>query len=56
MIWLNFDQWSSGARNGGTISHRFKRIYYKGRWIPFVIHWLALLPKISRETEGLKDV
>lgn len=43
MIWLSFDSWSNGAYNRRLLSHRFKRIYIKGRWTPFVIHWWTIL-------------
>lgn len=44
-IWLNFEQWSGGACNWNKWGYLRKRLYFRGRWTPFILYWLHLLPK-----------
>lgn len=36
-ITLNFGRWSGGATNGARWGTKRRRMYWRGRWTPFVV-------------------
>lgn len=45
LITLNFKRWHNGADNGNWLSRIYNRIYYRGKWTPFVLVHFKRLPK-----------